>query len=239
MRKKALIRYLMIASVLTLFGCRNSATPPDANTPTSGNAAPGADTNSNSAQNSAAQKAPDSALAHPFTPKPIVVAAGTELVVTADQTVSSKDNNSGDHFDASLAEPVIVGDRVVIPKGARATGTVTDAKSAGRFKGNAAISLTLSSLKVSGEEYKLQTTEVTEASKGRGKRTAEGAGGGAVVGALIGALAGGGKGAAIGAGAGAGAGTAGTAMTGKRDITIGAETKLRFKLKDPLEIKKK
>jgi hypothetical protein len=239
MRNKALIRYLMIAGVLTLIGCRNSANSPDSNTSTSGNAAPAADTNSNATQNSAAQKASDSTLAHPFTPKPIVVAAGTELVVTADQAVSSKDNNSGDHFEASLAEPVIVGDRVVIPKGARATGTVTDAKSAGRFKGNAAISVTLSSLKVSGEEYKLQTTEVTEATKGRGKRTAEGAGGGAVVGALIGALAGGGKGAAIGAGAGAGAGTAGTAMTGKRDITIGAETRLRFKLKDPLEIRKK
>src|SRR5579864_178366 len=239
MRKKALIRYLMIASVLTLFGCRNSPTPPDANTPTSGNAAPAADTNSNSAQNSAAQKAPDSALAHPFTPKPIVVAAGTELVVTADQPVSSKDSNSGDHFDASLAEPVVAGDRVVIPKGAKATGTVTDAKSAGRFKGNAAITVTLSSLRVSGEEYELRTTEVTEAGKGRGKRTAVGAGGGAVVGGLIGALAGGGKGAAIGAGAGAGAGTAGAAFTGNRDVTIEPETKLTFKLEQPVEIKKK
>ena len=239
MRNKALIRYLMIASALTLFGCRNSATSPDANAPASGNAGPAADTNSSTAQNSAALKASDSSLAHPFTPKPIVVPAGTEITVTADQAVSSKDNNSGDQFDASLAEPVVVGDRVVIPKGAKATGIVTDAKSAGRFKGNAAITVTLSSLKVSGEEYKLQTTEVTEATKGRGKRTAEGAGGGAVVGALIGALAGGGKGAAIGAGAGAGAGTAGTALTGKRDITIGAETKLHFKLKDPLEIKKK
>src|SRR5579864_886292 len=239
MRKKALIRYLMIASVLTLFGCRNSPTPPDANTPTSGNAAPAADTNSNSAQNSAAQKAPDSALAHPFTPKPIVVAAGTELVVTADQTVSSKDNNSGDHFDASLAEPVIVGDRVVIPKGAKASGTVTDAKSAGRFKGNAAITVTLSSVKVNGAAYELKTSEVTESGKGRGKRTAEGAGGGAAIGAIIGAIAGGGKGAAIGAGAGAGAGTAGTALTGNRDITIGAETMLRFKLMEPLEVRKK
>ena len=72
----------------------------------------------------------------------------------------------------------------------------------------------------------MKTTEVTESGKGRGKRTAVGAGGGAAVGAIIGALAGGGKGAAIGAGAGAGAGTAGTAFTGNKDITIGAETKL-------------
>ena len=48
-----------------------------------------------------------------------------------------------------------------------------------------------------------------------------------------------GDGAAIGAGAGAGAGTAGAAFTGKRDITIPAETRLRFKLKEPLEVKGK
>jgi hypothetical protein len=234
MRQKTLVRYLMIVSVLTLIGCRNSTTSPDSNTPAGGNAATSSDANS-----SAAPKGSDSSVARVFSPKPIVLPAGTEIAVTVDQPVSSKDSNSGDHFDASLAEPVVAGDKVVIPKGAKATGTVTDAKSAGRFKGNAAITVTLSSLRVSGEEYELRTTEVTEAGKGRGKRTAVGAGGGAVVGGLIGALAGGGKGAAIGAGAGAGAGTAGTALTGNRDITIAAETRLRFKLQEPLEIKKK
>jgi hypothetical protein len=242
MGHKVLGRYLMIVSFLTLIGCRNSATSPDSSAASNGNVgntAPASDQNSGAPERSGGQNSPESALAQAFAPKPIVVAAGTEMVVTADQSVSSKDSNSGDHFDASLAEPVVVGDKVVIPKGAKARGTVTDAKSAGRFKGNAAITVTLSSIRVNGEEYKLRTLEVTESGKGRGKRTAEGAGGGAVVGALIGALAGGGKGAAIGAGAGAGAGTAGTALTGNRDITIGAETRLRFKLREPLEVKRK
>ena len=190
-------------------------------------------------QTPACQIAPESAPPPAAAPKPIVVRAGKEIVITADQSVSSKTSNAGDHFDASLAEPVIVGDRVVIPKGARATGTVTEAKSAGKFKGNAAITVTLSSVTVHGEQYRLKTTEVTEAGKGRGKRTAEGAGGGAVVGALIGALAGGGKGAAIGAGAGAGAGTAGAAFTGDKDIVIAPETKLTFQLQEPLEVRKK
>jgi hypothetical protein len=239
MRHEALGRHLMLLCILSLVGCRNSATPPDSTASTNGNADAASGGSSSTTQPSGEQKAPESGLGHIFTPKPIIVHAGTEIVVTADQPVSSKDSNSGDHFDASLAEPIVVGDRVVIPKGAVARGTVTEAKSAGRFKGNAEISVILSSLKVNGEEYKLRTTEVTESGKGRGKRTAEGAGGGAVVGGLIGALAGGGKGAAIGAGAGAGAGTAGTAMTGNRDITIGAETQLRFKLKEPLEVRKK
>jgi hypothetical protein len=116
---------------------------------------------------------------------------------------------------------------------------VTVAKSAGKFKGNAELGVTLASVTVNGETYPVKTTSVTEAGKGRGKRTAIGAGGGAAVGAIIGAIAGGGKGAAIGAGAGAGAGTAGAAFTGNRDITIAPETKLRFKLKEPLEIKGK
>lgn len=242
MRHKVLVRYLVIVSVLALIGCHKSATSPDSSSTSNGNAgntATAPDANSGAPERSGEQKGPESALAHAFAPKPIVVAAGTEIVVTADQSVSSKNSNSGDHFDASLAEPVVVGDKVVIPKGAKASGTVTDAKSAGRFKGNAAITVTLSSVTVNGEEYELRTSEVTESGKGRGKRTAEGAGGGAVVGALIGAIAGGGKGAAIGAGAGAGAGTAGTAFTGDRDITIRAESRLHFKLREPLEVRRK
>jgi hypothetical protein len=238
MRHNPLVRYLMIVGVLTLIGCRNSAPSPDSTTSTGGNAAAPSAANSGAPEGSSGQNAPESGLAQAFTPKPIVLAAGTEIVVTADQSVSSKENKSGDHFEASIAEPVVVGDKVVIPRGAKATGIVTDAKSAGRFKGHAALTVTLSSVRVNGKAYKVRASEVTEAGKGRGKRTAVGAGGGAVVGGLIGALAGGGKGAAIGAGAGAGAGTAGTALTGNRDITIDAETRLRFKLREPLEVTK-
>jgi len=56
------------------------------------------------------------------------------------------------------------------------------------------------------------------------------------LGALIGGLAGGGKGAAIGAGVGAGGGTAGAALTGQRDIRYPPETRLRFRLKEDLEV---
>jgi len=242
MSHKSLGRYLMIVGILALVGCGKSATSPgsaSSSDGSAGNTAATSGTNSGATQESGGQKASESAPAQIFAPKPIVIAAGTKLEVTADQSVSSKDSNSGDRFDASLAEPVVVGDKVVIPKGAKATGTVTDAKSAGRFKGNAAITLTLSSITVHGQEYRLKTTEVTESGKGRGKRTAVGAGGGAAVGAIIGALAGGGKGAAIGAGAGAGAGTAGAAFTGDKDITIEPETKLTFELQEPLEVRKK
>jgi hypothetical protein len=165
-----------------------------------------------------------------------VIAAGTLLTITIDQTVSSKTNNNGDPFAASLAAPITVDGVEVMPKGSRAKGTVVQADSAGRVKGGAVLALTLDSINVNGQTYAIQTSEFEETIKGRGKRTAIGAGGGAAFGAIIGGLAGGGKGAAIGALAGGGAGTAGTAFTGKRDITIPAETRLHFKLTAPLTI---
>ena len=240
-RHKSLWSYFLLVSVVSLAGCNKLGTSPDsASTNTNAGNEPTAATDKNPGANgsSGEQKASEPLLANVFSPKPIVLDAGTSIEISVDQTVSSKDNNSGDRFEASVAEPVVVGEKVVIPKGAKAMGTVTESKSAGRFKGNAAISIALSSLTINGKKYEVHSSEVTESGKGRGKRTAEGAGGGAVVGALIGAVAGGGKGAAIGAGAGAGAGTAGTALTGNRDITIRAETRLRFKLTKPLEVRK-
>ena len=239
MTHKAIRRALLIAGVLTLIGCSNSATPTtsgpaaDANTSAS---APGS--NVPPPGNPAANGAPD-AMPEAPAPKPVVVKAGNRIVVTADEPVSSKTSNPGDRFAASVAEAVVVGDRVVIPNGSKATGTVVDAKSAGKFKGNAAITVSLRSVTIHGQEYRLKTSEFTESGKGRGKRTAVGAGGGAAVGAIIGALAGGGKGAAIGAGAGAGAGTAGAAFTGDKDITIAPETRLTFQLEQPLEVQRK
>lgn len=169
-------------------------------------------------------------------PKPLVVPAGTVLRVRLGQAVGSKSSQTGDGFVASLAQPVSVGDKVVIPAGAAASGTVSDAKSAGRFKGGASLGLSLNSITIQGREYPIQTTTVTQTSTGKGKRTAGLVGGGAAGGAVIGGLAGGGKGAAIGALVGAGAGTAGAGLTGNREIELPAESALSFKLKSALTL---
>lgn len=168
--------------------------------------------------------------------EPVVLNSGTVIAVTVDQAISSETASPGDHFDASVAAPVVIEGQEVIPIGARASGHVTVAKSAGRFAGNAELGIVLDSVTVNGETYRIETAPYLRASKGRGKRTALGAGVGAAAGAAIGAIAGGGKGAAIGAGAGAGAGTAGTALTGERDIVIPAETKHGFRLTESLHI---
>ncbi len=169
--------------------------------------------------------------------KAVVVPAGTVLTVRLGEAVGSKISQPGQSFSATLATPVELEGKAVIPSGASASGTVVDAKPLGRFKGGARLQLKLTSINVNGTDHAVETSSVVRAAKGKGKRTAVMAGGGAGLGALIGGLAGGGKGAAIGAVAGAGAGTAGAAFTGNKDIVLPAESAVSFKLEQPLDLK--
>jgi len=153
------------------------------------------------------------------------------------QAVGSKISSAGETFTATVASPIAVDGRTAIPAGATASGTVVDAKPLGRFKGGASLRLRLTSITVNGGDQAISTSSVVRTEKGKGKRTAIMAGGGAGLGALIGGLAGGGKGAAIGALAGGGAGTGGAAFTGNKDIVLPAESALSFKLEQPLEVK--
>jgi hypothetical protein len=98
------------------------------------------------------------------------------------------------------------------------------------------LGLSLRSIEVNGQRYGIAASTPEPSRKGNGKRTAEMTGGGAGGGALIGGVAGGGKGALIGGLIGAGAGTSGAAFTGNRDVTLPAETGLRFRLVKDLEI---
>jgi hypothetical protein len=187
----------------------------------------------------AAQPAvPEVAKKAPPVPQPMVIPQGTVVAVRLDQPVSSKTNHTGDRFEASLAEPVVVKGRTIIPKGAVASGAVTNAQSAGRFKGAAALSLVIDAIVVRGTKYHIQTMALSQNSKGKGKRTATMVGGGAGAGALIGGIAGGGKGAAIGALVGGGAGTAGAGMTGNNnDITLPVESAVSFQITAPVTLK--
>jgi hypothetical protein len=185
-----------------------------------------------------AQPAPAPMRAEPK-PEPIIVPAGTTITVRLAQSVGSKISQAGQSFSGSVANAIVVGGRTGIPSGATVTGTVVDAKPLGRFAGGASLTLKLTSIDIHGSEREIQTAAVTQTEKGKGKRTAVLAGGGAAVGALIGGLAGGGKGAGIGALAGGGAGTGGAAFTGNKDIVLPAESALSFTLEQPLEVKER
>jgi hypothetical protein len=169
-------------------------------------------------------------------PKPIVVPSGTSLTVRTSQELNSKNSQSGQTFLATLAQPVGVNGKTALPSGATVSGTVVNAKAKGKIKGQAELSLALTSISIGGHTYSIQTNVLSSTAKGKGKRTAATTGGGAAGGALIGGIAGGGKGAAIGALVGAGAGFIGGAATGNKQIEIPAESALTFTLSEPLTL---
>jgi len=226
MRSRALLSVIACPLLFALVACSNKPATDSAANSADQNAPSGGDSGSAASSNRA-----------PAAKAAVVVPAGTTLTVRLGEALGSKISSSGQSFTATLASPVAVGGETVIPSGAEARGTVTDAKPLGRFKGGAVLQIKLNSIKVNGVEHSIDTSAVTRAAKGKGKRTAVLTGGGAGLGALIGGLAGGGKGAAIGAVAGAGAGGAGSAFTGNKDVVLPAESAVSFKLEAPLELK--
>lgn len=248
-RPTALYASAALALMLSVAGCKSNTTPqnqatssqPSANQPASpdstspSSAQPGA-SQPNAAQPGApaSQQAP--APATPPPPAVITLPEGTSIRVRLDTDLGSNISQPGDTFTATVAEDVMKGGDVVIAKGARAEGTVVDAKALGRFKGGAALVVKLDRVTSRWGSYPVETSSISQAQKGKGKRSAAMIGGGAGLGALIGGLAGGGKGAAIGALAGGGAGTAGTAFTGNKPIVLPAETVLTFKLDHSVRI---
>lgn len=185
-----------------------------------------------------ASNSPSSAPRTPPPPAAVVIPAGTRVRVRTDQGLGSKISQPGDTFAATVADPVVIDGQIVIPRDARAEGTVIDAKPLGHFRGGALLELRLESVRTQWGSYPvhISTMERVEKGKGKGKRLAGFAGGGGAFGALVGGLAGGGKGALVGALAGAGAGTAGSAMTGNHQILLPAETLITFRLEHSVHV---
>lgn len=170
---------------------------------------------------------------------PVTLPAGTQLAVTLEDSVSSAQQRSGDSFSATVSAPVVVDGKTVIPKGARATGHVVEARASGHLSTPARLALRLDSVEVDGTPYSLETATISFGGPNHNKRNLIAIGGGAGAGALIGGLAGGGKGALIGSAVGAGAGTAGAAATGKKDIQLPPESSLSFRLVQPATVQSK
>jgi BON domain len=184
-----------------------------------------------------ATRAPEAVNSAPVEqPQPTVIPAGTALVITTSQALSSKTSQPGQAFLGTLAQPVSVEGRTALPRGATVSGTVVTAKSKGKIKGQGELALALTSVSTNGMTYQIRTNVLSSTVKGKGKRTAATTGGGAAGGALIGGLAGGGKGAGIGALVGATAGFVGGAFTGNKQIEIPAESPLSFTLAAPLTL---
>jgi hypothetical protein len=225
MKKYALA--LSFVSLLSLAGCTkvssaDAGNSPDPTTPNATQVAP------------AAQPAPPPPAAPP--PAAATLPAGTSFRVRLMETLDTRRNRAGDAFTAALDEPLVDGDRVVVPKGTIFTGHLTEAKPSGRFKGRAVLALRLDEFTLNGQVYQVSSTNSARVSKGHLKHNLAWIGGGSGGGALVGAAAAGGPGALIGAGAGAAAGTVGAVFTGKRQVSLPVETTLRFSLQNAVSL---
>ncbi len=153
---------------------------------------------------------------------------GTQVTIRIIDSLSSETAREGDTFRGTLEQPIEVNGRVLYPKGADVTGTVTRAHASGRLSDPGELELVLNSMTTGGRSYPVYTGPWNLKGESHTKSNTTKIGGGAALGAIIGAIAGGGKGAAIGAGVGAGAGTATAAATGKKDAKIESEALLTF-----------
>src|SRR6266436_1226239 len=156
----------------------------------------------------------------------MVVPEGTEIVVRTNEAIDSTTANEGQSFSGTVQNSVLSADgETLIPKGSDVSLVVA---------------LGLDSINIQGQRYFVNSETVERGNDqgiGKNRRTGKYVGGGAVLGTLLGAIAGGGKGAAIGAVAGAAAGGTAQVLTKGKEVKIPAETTLRFRIDQPLNLR--
>jgi hypothetical protein len=177
----------------------------------------------------------------------VAIPEGTRISLQLNDYLSTKVNNEGDSFTATVSEPVYLKERLVIPKGSIVSGSVSRLLRPGRFKGKAVMNLLFSTIRIQGSpEVPLVASLTRVGERGTGNEgdvTAAGSKGKDVAkvaaptatGAGIGAIVGGGKGAAIGAGIGAAIGL--FSVSGGTHLEIKRGTAMEIILDRPLTVK--
>ena len=169
--------------------------------------------------------APDPAKA----PAAVTIPSGTVLNVLLTEGIDVDAAKTGMTVRSLLDDPVMIGGKVVLPRGAAVVVQVAKVEQAGKMKGSDNITLKANSLSFGGRKYDIATTYVEQKSEGEGKKTTRKVAAGAGLGAVIGGIAGGGSGAAIGAVAGTATGAI-VASQGTAHLNLPAETRLQFTL---------
>jgi hypothetical protein len=186
------------------------------------------------------------------TGREVVLPEGSKLSLQLNDNLSTKKNNDGDTFTATVTDPVYLKDRVVIPKGSIIYGSVTRVLRPGRFKGKAQMNLLFSSIRLQDSAKVLPIVaslarldpETNASTQGEGTITpgspagkdAARVGAPAATGAVIGAIVGRGHGAAIGAGVGAAVGLASVLAVHGADVEVKRGASMDIVLDRPLAI---
>lgn len=173
-------------------------------------------------------------------PAEIVVPAGTKIPLALVNSLSTKHSGQGDRVYLQTSFPVMIGGRIVIPRGSYVTGTVTEVKRPGRIKGKGELFLRFDSLTLpngatrdfrarlgggdaeSGEFDRQEGKIRGESNKaGDAGTVAKTTGAGAGIGGVAGGAAGhAGMGVGVGAAAGAAAGLAAVLLSRGPDLVL-------------------
>lgn len=180
----------------------------------------------------------------PATPAPpphmaeeVVVSAQTVIGLQTETRLSTETARVEDRVDARVTRDVRVGDRVAIPAGSRAIGSVMLVERGGKFKEAARLGVRFNTIVLEdGTRIPISTETIFRDGPSPSNSSAAKLGGAAVGGAILGAILGGAKGAAIGATAGAGGGAA-AVMAGERSsATIPAGTPMTVRVLQPVTV---
>src|SRR5262249_40358404 len=95
--------------------------------------------------------------------------SGATIVVRTIDAIDSKSAGVGRTFKASVDEPLIVNGKEVAGKGRDAVLKIVEAKTAGKLKGNAELSIMLVSVKRGDQVLQIESDNVTMESSGKGK----------------------------------------------------------------------
>jgi hypothetical protein len=168
-----------------------------------------------------------------------------ELVVSADSVIGLQTENRlssdtarvEDKVDAKVTRDVKVGDRIAIPAGSRAIGSVMEVDRGGKFKDRARLGIRFHTLVLAdGTRVPISTETIYREGAAPGNSSAAKVGGGAVGGAILGAILGGAKGAAIGAAAGGGGGTAAVMAGDRSNVVVAPGTPMTVRVLSPVTV---
>ena len=173
----------------------------------------------------------------PPEPHTVTIPAGTVLNVRIGETISTKHNQPGDTFLATLDQPLVADGFVIAERGARLEGRVVESDPGGRVEGVAHLNVELVKLSTSdGQNVRIRTASFAKQANTSRKEDVAKVGAGAAIGAAIGAIAGGGKGAGIGAGVGGAAGAGDVLLTRGKPAEIPVESRVAFRLSDSVTL---
>lgn len=167
----------------------------------------------------------------------LVVSADSVIGLQTENRLSSETARVEDRVEARVTRDVKVADKVAIPAGAHAIGSVTQVERGGKFKERARLGIRFHTLVLAdGTRLPMNTETIYRDGEAPGNSSAAKIGGGAVGGAILGAILGGAKGAAIGATAGAGGGAAVVAAGDRSAATLPAGTAMTVRVLSPITV---